>query len=154
VLLVAVLLQQVAEIPGAVPDVELGVVEILDPELRPARMDGDSLGRVREELHQTDRAGGRPGVRLELRLLVDDRGQERRVEVVVARVATNDLLVGQWIPQPLPPARLGRLQRGERCDQRPDEHDHAEDPFHGTRSAITPATNASSSSTVPSLTYA
>src|SRR2546426_8728856 len=141
------------EVPGAVTDVDLGVVEILDPETRATSMERDPFGGVRQELHQADRAGRRPSVGLELRLLIDDRGQERRVEVVVVRVAPHDLFVGERIPQPLPPTRLRGLQRGERRKQRPDEQDEAEGPFHVARSAITPARNASSSSSVPSLTY-
>src|SRR6266566_1945478 len=116
-------------------------------------MDGDAFGSVREKLHQPDGAGTRAGVGPELRLLVDDGCEERRVEVVVARVATNDLLVGERVPQPLPPARFGRLQSRERREQRADQHHHAEDSFHGTSSAITPATNASRSASVPSLRY-
>src|SRR6476661_781943 len=143
-----------AEIPGAVADVDLGVVEILDFEPRAAGMEGNSFRRVRKELHQADRAGGRPGIGFELRLLIDDRRQKRGVEVVVARVAAHDLLVGERIPESLPPPRLRRLQRGERGEQRPDEQDEAEGPFHVLRSVITPATNASRSASDPSLTYA
>src|SRR4029077_20466710 len=64
VLLVAVFLEEVAEVPGAVADVDLGVVEILDSELRATRVDGDTLGRVLEKLHQPDGAGTRAGVGL------------------------------------------------------------------------------------------
>jgi len=43
-----------AEVPGAVTNVDLGVVEILDPETRAAGMEGDPFGRIGEELHQAD----------------------------------------------------------------------------------------------------
>ena len=47
-----------------------------------------------------------------------------------------------------------RIQHERRQTQRLyDEQDEAEGPLHAVRSVITPATNASSSSSVPSLTY-
>src|SRR3954451_2540374 len=98
--LVAVLVEEVPEVPRAVADVDLGVVEVGDAEARPAGAQGNALGGARKELHQADRSGPRAGVSVELALLVDDRGEERAVEVVVARVAPDDRLVAERVPEP------------------------------------------------------
>src|SRR5207237_7754681 len=104
--LVPVLVEQVAQVPGAVADVDLGVVEILYPELRPSRVDSDSLRRVRKQLHQSDRPRARLHVRAKLALLVDHRGQQGGVEVVVPSVAPDDRVVLERIPEANPPAGL------------------------------------------------
>src|SRR5262249_55732843 len=102
---------------------------------------------------QADRAGARARTRLELRLLVDHRGEKSRIEVVVACVAPDDLLVAQRIPQPLPPARLRRLHQDDRQHHAAGEDDHREEAPHVVSLPTTSATKASSSSSVPSLTY-
>src|SRR4029079_6523876 len=78
--LVAVLRQQVMEIPGAVAHVQLRVVEIGEDELRSAGADRDALRGRGLELHQADRAGARLRIRAKLRLLVDHGGEERGIE--------------------------------------------------------------------------
>src|SRR5439155_11413107 len=150
---VPVLLDQVLEVPAAVPHVDLRVVEVVDPEARAAGVEGDSLGRVRQELHQADRARLGACVRLELRLLVDDRREQRRVEVVIVRMASHDLLVAKWVPEPVPPAGPRGLENGERSEQPAGEQHEHEDALHAVSRAMTSATNASSSSKVPSFTY-
>src|SRR5919202_6432032 len=95
-----------AEVPGAVADVDLRLVEVLDLEARAAGADGDPLRRRRLKLHQAERARVRAGARAELALLVDDRGEERRVEPIVPRVPADDLVVGERVAQPLVPGRL------------------------------------------------
>src|SRR5687768_4488157 len=142
------------EVPGAVSNVDLRVVEIRDPEAASAGMDGDPFRGVREELHQSDRTRVRASVRLELGLLVDDRREQGGIEVVVARVAAHDLLVAKRIEEPLPPPRVLRLEQRERAQDSARQHDDAENPPHAVNRRITPATNSSSSSKVPSFTYA
>src|SRR5207253_9141556 len=103
---------------------------------------------------QADCTRVRARVGLELRLLVDDRRQQGGIQAVVARMAADDLLVTQRVPEPLPPARLGRLEHGERPQQPTCEHQDRQNSRHAMSRAITSATNASSSSSVPSFTYA
>src|SRR5215204_5817730 len=98
-----------AEVPRAVADVDLGVVQIVGRELGAARAERDPLRRRRLKLHQADRARRGLGVGLELALLVDDRGQKRRLELVVARVRTDDRLVVEWIAEALQPGGLAVL---------------------------------------------
>src|SRR5205814_10130179 len=67
-LLVVVLVQQMAQVPRAVADVQLGVVQIRDDELRAAGVHRDSLRRSGQQLHQADRARARLHVGAELAL--------------------------------------------------------------------------------------
>src|SRR5262245_5715687 len=67
--LVAVPVEQMAEVPGAVANVDLGRVQILDAEPAATCVNRDALGCVREQLHQPDRARARLGVGAELALL-------------------------------------------------------------------------------------
>src|SRR5919199_333061 len=142
-----------AEVPGAVADVDLRLVEGVDAEARAAGADGDPLRRRRLELHQADRARARAGARPELALLVDDRREERRVEPVVPRVPADDLVVGERIAEPLVPRRLRavdvREARGGDAEE-PEERDRAP---HDSRSSTSPA-NRSRSASEPSFTYA
>src|SRR5205823_2766645 len=85
--LVAVLVQQVAEVPRAVADVDLWVVEVGDREPRPTGVDGYPLGSRRQQLHEAYGPGLRLCVRAELRLGIDHRCEQRGVEAVVPRVA-------------------------------------------------------------------
>src|SRR5205823_15125963 len=103
-------------------------------------------------LHQADGAGLRLRTGLELRFLVDHGREQRWIQVIVACVAADDRLVAKRVPEPLPPAGLGGLQDGERPEQRARKDDEAEQPFHAVSRAMTSATKASSSSSVPSLT--
>jgi len=98
---VVVALKQVAEIPRAVPDVELRVQQVGDDEPLTARADRDPACGVGEELHQSDRARRRAGAGIELALGVDDGREERRIEVVVLRMAAHDRLVAQRVPHPV-----------------------------------------------------
>src|SRR5919201_1714211 len=91
---------------------------------------------------------------LELRFLVDHGREQRRIEVVVPRVAANDLLVPQRVPDPLPPRRPRRLEHRERRPDGGREQRSGQQPSHGVSCARTSATNSSSSSSDPSLTYA
>src|SRR5262249_15060075 len=97
-LLLSVLVQQVAEIPRAVADVDLGFAEAAAPERRPPRATCDAEGGRRQELHQPDRPRTRARVRVELALLVDDRREQGRVEMVVPRMAPDDRVVVQRVP--------------------------------------------------------
>ena len=71
--------EQVVQVPRAVADVDLGVVEIGEHELRAAGADRDPLRGRRLKLHQADRARARLRVRVELRLLLDHGREERRI---------------------------------------------------------------------------
>src|SRR5262249_36064377 len=151
--LVTVLLQQVAQVPRSVADVDLRVVQVVDAERGSAGVERNSLGRVRQQLHQANRAGARPRIRLELGLLVDDSSQKGRIEIVVACVTANDLLVVQRVPEPLPPPRLRRLHHDERQQHAAGEHRSRQKAPHAVSLPTTSATKSSSSSSVPSLTY-
>src|ERR1044071_4359981 len=98
--LVTGLLEEVLEVPGAVANVQLWVREVADAERRAAGADRDAACRRRRELHQPDGTRLRVRRRVELRLLVDHGREERRVEVVVVRVRTDDRRVVERIAQP------------------------------------------------------
>src|SRR5262245_42064231 len=87
---VAVAVAQVVEVPRAVADVDLRVLEVGEHEPRPAGASRDPLRRRRQELHQADGPGVRVRIRVEAALDVDDGGQEVGIEVVVACVTTDD----------------------------------------------------------------
>src|SRR4029079_4129198 len=105
-------------------------------------------------LHQADRTRAGASVGLEFRLLVDHRGDQRRIEAVVTRVPAHDLLVAKRVPEPLPPGRLRTLSQPDRQQHTAGEHDHREEAPHAVSLPTTSATKASSSASVPSLTYA
>src|ERR687887_2259235 len=112
-LVAAVAGEQVAQVPGAVRDVDLSRPEVLQLEAGAARLARDELRGAREELHQTLGPGARGAV-AELRLLVDDRRDQRRVEALLGGLLANDVLV---------PERQGELSHGVR-PQAHSEHDH------------------------------
>ena len=62
---------------------------------RAARLAGDVAGGPRRELHQPDGPGRATAAVAELRLGVDDAGDQRRVQVLVARLLADDVLVAQ-----------------------------------------------------------
>src|SRR2546423_6076051 len=151
--LVAVLVEQVPQVPGAVAHVELRLVEVVEAEARAAGADRDPLGGRGLELHQPDRARVRARARAELALLVDDRREERRVEAVVPRMAADDLLVRERVAEPLVPGRLRAVHVREACGGGAHDPEEREDPRHDSRSSTSPA-KRSSPSREPSFTYA
>ena len=89
--LVAVLVEEVAEVPGAVADVDLRVGQVADVEGRAAGAQRDPLRRRRASAasarsRPSDERASRP----ELRLLVDHRRDERRVEPSRVRPLADD----------------------------------------------------------------
>ena len=116
-----------------------------------ARAVGNPLACLRQQLHQPDRARLRDGVGVEFGLLVDHRGDELWLELVVLGVPDDDVLVTERVAKALVPGRLSL----EDVDGKGRDHD----PEHTQRrhpqlvsSFITPATHASRSSSVPLLT--
>jgi hypothetical protein len=67
-----VVVAEVVELPRAVAHVDLGIAEVGDDELRPARADRDALRGLREQLHQPDRPGRGLDIRVEAAFGVDD----------------------------------------------------------------------------------
>ncbi len=133
-----VVVAQVVEVPGAIAHVDLRIAEIGDDEPRPARAERDALGRLRKQLHQPDRAGGGLDVRVEAALGVDDRREERRVEVVVSRVRPDDVLVLERVARAEVPVRLGVDDpRGGTREREQRKGDRDEVP-HETTSVRTP----------------
>src|SRR5512133_638951 len=146
VLVVAV--EEVAEVPGAIADVDLGVRQVGDAEVVAARVLGDALRRVRRELHEADGARAGAGVGVELALGLDHRREQRRVEAVVRRVTPDDRRVAERIPEPRIPRRLRLLQIEEDSD-RGDDHRTRDEPASQSErrsSSNTPATKSSSPS--------
>ena len=84
--------EQVAQVEGPVADVEVGVGEVLVDERLAAAQRLDRVGGGGRDLHQPARAGVRGLVR-EPRLLVDDRRDQRRVEVEALGLLADDVLV-------------------------------------------------------------
>jgi len=113
-LLVPVPVEEMAQIPGAVADVDLRVVEIRDAEGLAAGANRDPFGGDRLELHQPDRSGLRLGICAELALGVDHRGEQVWIEMVVAGMTPDDRVVAERVPQPLVPRWLGRIDDHER----------------------------------------
>src|SRR4029079_7207247 len=70
--LVAIAVEEVAEVPGAVADVDLGRVEVIDDEPVSSRSHCDASGRIGQQLHQAHRAGVGPRAGVEPALGVDD----------------------------------------------------------------------------------
>src|SRR4051794_2685797 len=110
---------QVAQVPGAVGDVDLGRPEVLDGERDAARLARDHPRRRRRDLHEPLRAGARGLAVAEARLGVDHRGDERRVEILVARLLADDVLVAQR--QRDLADRVMEARRGERDGEAGDE---------------------------------
>jgi len=103
--LTAVLVEEVLQVPRAVADVDLGVVEILRVERVTVGADSDTVSGLGGQLHQPDRAGGRLRVRVELRLLVHDGGDERGIKAVLTGVDANELRVAKRVADALVPGR-------------------------------------------------
>ena len=105
-----VLLQQVAQVPGAVGDVHLRRGEVALHERGAARLLGDVVGGLGHQLHQTLRAGAR-GLVAEVRLGVDDARDQRGVEALVRRLLADDVVVAQGqldlLHRPVGPRRDG-----------------------------------------------
>src|SRR5206468_7137689 len=93
------LVEQMAQVPRAVADVQLRLVEVGDLKSSAAGPGGDPERGVGEQLHEPDRSRARARVRMELRFLVDDGGKQGRIEVVVARVSADELVVPQRIAE-------------------------------------------------------
>src|SRR5205823_2912344 len=153
---VPVLVQSVAQIPRAVADVELGVVEIADAKPSSARVDCDSLRGVGQQLHEPDRAGIGFHAGTELALLVDHRSEQRGVEAVVAGMAANDRLVLEGVPEPHPPAGLGHVHVGEagggEAEYGGEGSNASQGATRATRARMVSATKSSSCCRVPSFT--
>ena len=81
-----------------------------------ARAVGEELGRLGQDLHQPHRPGRR-GPRVELRLGVDDRRDQRRIEMLFGRLLADHVLVVERQPE-----LVDRLA-GERQHQH-DADDH------------------------------
>src|SRR5829696_8043869 len=155
--LVVVLVEQVPQVPGAVADVDLGIVEIGDAEPRAARVDGDALRCVWEQLHQSDRARAGTGARAKLALLVDHARQQRRVEPVVTRVTAHDRFVVEGVADPHVPPGLRRVDVREPPTEGGAQQEDGQELLHrgpAVNSFTTSPTKASNSSSEPSLTYA
>ncbi len=112
----AVVVDQVAQEPGPVGDVDLGRGEIRLRELHAARPPRDEVRGLGRDLHQSARPRGGCLV-AEARLLVDHRGDQRRVEVLVGGLLADDVVVAQ---------RKGELSHGvaQRAHTR-DDRGHA-----------------------------
>ena len=148
--LVPVPVLEMAEVPGAVADVDLRVEQIGGRELRAARPHGDPVRGHRRELHQPDRARLRLRTGVELRLLVDHRREQGRIDAVLTRMHAHVLGVAQRIAQPLEPRRARCDDvHGDGCHDQEGEQEAGTKADHDERSCITDPTNASSSSSEP-----
>src|ERR1700761_2692233 len=78
---------------GPVFDVDFGIGEVGGVEGRRAGVTGDVLRRFRGDLHQAARAGARFGLGDELRLGVDHRGDQGRVDALFLRLLADDVFV-------------------------------------------------------------
>ncbi len=154
---------EVREIPGAVAHVDLGVVEIRDDEAVSPGPERDPLRRLREELHQPDRARARARVGVELALRVDHAREQRGRQIVVPGMCPDDRLVAKRVADPLVPLRLGRDDprrdpRGRRRGEQQGDGEtlHARADASASASAcscrMTSPTHAPRSSYVPVLT--
>ena len=84
--------EQVAQVEGAVADVEVRVGEVVVDEGLAAAQRLDRVGGVGGDLHQAAGAGVR-GLVGEARLLVDHRRDQRRVEVEALGLLADDVVV-------------------------------------------------------------
>ena len=88
----AVHVEQIAQVVAAVGDVDLGRRQVRGGERRGARAMGEVFGSLGQDLHQALGAGRRRA-RIELGLGINDRRDQRRVEVLVGRLVTDHVLV-------------------------------------------------------------
>lgn len=77
---VAVALEQVVAVPGAVADVDLRVAQVGDDEGGAAGAERDPRRGLGEELHEANRPCLEARVRVESALHVDDRREQGRIE--------------------------------------------------------------------------
>jgi hypothetical protein len=147
----------VAEQEGAVANVDVGVGQVLRLERNPAAELGDASGGLGGDLHQAPGTRARSLV-AEPRLLVDDRGDQRRVEVLLLRLLADDVVVAQW--QRHLADRLADVDPADREGDQPPEAERQEEgpgkpaphsPSPLPSFAITSATDLESCSLVPSL---
>ena len=118
-----VAIEQFAQQEGAVADVDFGIGEVVQLEGGAAAVALDFVRRFRRDLHQPARAGARGAV-AELRLRVDHRGDQRRVDVLFARLLADHVLVAQ-----------GQGELLDRPVDRPPCQQHAGDDTGGQRRA-------------------
>ena len=102
-----VAIPQIVEQPGAIAHVDVGIAEIGLDEVVATRRPSDELARLRQDLHQADRAGARPHVRIKATLCIDDGGDESGVEIALAGVRANDVLVLERVTRTQVPVRFG-----------------------------------------------
>ena len=96
---------------------------------------GDEVGRVGRDLHQP--AGARVrGLVAEARLLVDDRGDQRRVEVLVGGLLADDVVVAQR--QRDLAHRVAERARAGHARRRPTSGEHRRPAAHRARDAAAP----------------
>src|SRR5262249_3627832 len=155
--LVPVLVDELAEVPGAVADVDVRVVEVRHLEARAAGPVRNRLAGYRLDLHQTHRTDLGERVRAKAALLVDHGGDEGGVQTVARRVCTDEVAVVERVLDPVDEGwaldrRLAEDDGGPGGDDRDGEDDQDAAGVHRRSSSRTWATNASSSSSEPSLT--
>src|SRR3954447_16219535 len=124
-----VAVEQPAEIPRSVRDVDLRSREIRLREADATRLLRDEVRGVGRDLHQAACTSHARAVG-ELRLLVDDAADERRVEALLLRLLPDDVLVAQ---------RQGDLLHRLLERVQPDQQDHAEKRNQPQDEALTPA---------------
>ena len=144
--------EEVGEVPGAVADVDLRVVEIADVEraCRPcgSRCPAPSPASAASARSRPSDDSAR---RVELRLLVDHRREQRRVEAVLARVHAHELAssgADSGAARTTAGSSSTTYSDGAARPATTSSERHDEAP-HPARSSITDATNASSSSSEP-----
>ncbi len=115
-LVAVVLVEQIAQVVAAVGDVDLRRAQVGRRERGCSRAVGQELGGLGHDLHQPLGAHGRRA-RVELRLGVDDRGDQRRIEVLLRRLLADHVRVVQRQPE-----IVDRL-----LDQRHRQHDAEHD---------------------------
>src|SRR3954447_10337805 len=93
-LVAVVAVEQFAQEEGPVADVQFGVGQVRQLEGRAAALLLDELRRFRGDLHQAPRTGARGRV-AELRLRVDDGGDQRRVDPLFVGLLADHILVAQ-----------------------------------------------------------
>src|SRR3954469_16593087 len=93
-LVAVVAIEQFAQEEGPVADVQFGVGQVRELEGRAAALLLDELCRFRGDLHQSPRARARGRV-AELRLRVDDGGDQRRVDPLFVGLLADHILVAQ-----------------------------------------------------------
>ena len=122
-----------------------GVAEICDRERRRARLVGQELRRLGQDLHQALRARRR-GPRVELGLGVDHARDQRGIEVLLGRLLANDVRVGER--QVELGDRLAKQRRREDHHERGrGERDHRDHPAAPARDRATPGGRSGAAST-------